>query len=120
MESLRKIMPRQSSINGHPFLGQDEESGEATETPAEGEESEPAAEGEESTEESGDGESETIVPELTREERYQKTITNFKYFNRGFEGDNLALNFTECGESSIYWFYWELQTYRIKRYYGNY
>lgn len=46
-------------------------------------------------------------------------MRNFHYFNRGFKGDELATNFSTCGNRSAYWIYWELQTYQVKLRYGN-
>ena len=46
-------------------------------------------------------------------------MENFHYFNLGFKGDELATNFSNCGNRSAYWQYWELPTYQVKLLYGN-
>jgi len=50
---------------------------------------------------------------------YEKSLRNFKYFNLGFKGDELAANFSSCGDRAAYWYYLELETYTIKLSYGN-
>ena len=47
-------------------------------------------------------------------------MRNVYWFNRGFKGDELAANFSNCLESVPYWYYWELQTYQIKLMYGDF
>lgn len=50
---------------------------------------------------------------------YEKVLNNFRYFNHGFKGDELALNFSNCAEQGAYWKWLELQTYSIKVKFGN-
>ena len=46
-------------------------------------------------------------------------MKNFYYFERGFKGTELASNFSSCGNRSAYWYYWEMQTWKVKLRYGN-
>ena len=46
-------------------------------------------------------------------------MANFHHFNRGFKGDDLAPNFTNCGNRSVFWYFAEYQTYQVKMVYGN-
>ena len=65
---------------------------------------------------STDTEEEQVVPELTPKQRAEQS---FYYFNLGFEGDQLAANFTNCAIRAIYWRYIERVTYDIKIRYGT-
>ena len=56
-------------------------------------------------------------PDLTP---YERKYRNFMYFNKGFKGHELARNFTNCGSTSIYWYYFETQTYFVKLHYGDF
>ena len=52
-------------------------------------------------------------------EDYQKGLRNFQYFNAGFKGDELAANFSTCGDRGAYYYYLERPTYKIKMMYGD-
>jgi len=45
---------------------------------------------------------------LSVEEQHKKALKGFYYFNKGFQGDELASNFTTCGNRSAYWFFYEI------------
>ena len=47
-------------------------------------------------------------------------MRNVYWFNRGFKGDELAANFSNCIERGPYWYFWELQTYQIKLQYADF
>jgi len=38
---------------------------------------------------------------------YERKRRNFSFFNRGFKGHEIARNFSNCGSTSIYWYYRE-------------
>jgi hypothetical protein len=50
---------------------------------------------------------------------YEKFRKTFYYFNTGFKGDQLAANFSNCGETYPYWFYLQKEIFMIKLRYGN-
>lgn len=47
-------------------------------------------------------------------------IRNYISFNYGFEGDYFAANFSTCTISMINWYFFELNTYKIKMRYADY
>ena len=51
---------------------------------------------------------------------YEYTMRNVYWFNRGFKGDELAANFSNCIERGPYWYFWELETYQIKLRYADF
>jgi len=58
----------------------------------------------------------TVVEELSLQE---EALRYFHHFNRGFKGDELATNFTNCGNRSVFWYFAEYQTYKVKMVYGD-
>ena len=46
-------------------------------------------------------------------------LVRFQSFNQGFNGTELASNFTNCAYEFLIWRYWELPTYKIKTKYAN-
>lgn len=53
------------------------------------------------------------------EEAHRDALKDFYYFNKGFKGDELATNFTACGNRSAYWYYYELATIQVKLRYST-
>ena len=51
---------------------------------------------------------------------YEYVRRNFYFFNRGFKGHELARNFSNCGMNSIYWWFFEIQTYEVKMTYSSF
>ena len=84
-----------------------------------------ATDGEE-TADTGDGESDAadevdaeIIETLSLEEQHKNALKDFYYFNRGFKGDELATNFTACGNRTAYWYFYELATIQVKLLYST-
>ena len=51
---------------------------------------------------------------------YEWHLRNFRYFNKGFKGRDLARNFSNCGEDGIFWWFYERETYSLKMKYGDF
>lgn len=51
---------------------------------------------------------------------FTKNMRNFIAFNYGFEGDYFAANFSTATISLLQWWYFEVNTYRIKLKYASY
>lgn len=56
---------------------------------------------------------------LSIEEQHKQALRDFHYFNKGFKGDELATNFTACGNRSAYWYFFELETIQVKLRYST-
>ena len=98
-------MPRSSQIN-RPIVRQDDDSGEVTD--GEGEVESDAAE-----------DVDEDLASLSLEEQHKNALRDFYYFNKGFKGDELATNFTTCGNRSAYWYFYELATIQVKLLYST-
>ena len=102
-------MSRSSQIN-RPIVRQDDESSEVTETEEEEEGGVESDVAEDVDEE---------IESLSLEEQHKNALKDFYYFNKGFKGDELATNFTTCGNRSAYWYFYELATIQVKLLYST-
>lgn len=59
------------------------------------------------------------IETLSLEEQHKNALRDFYYFNRGFKGDELATNFTACGNRTAYWYFYELATIQVKLLYST-
>ena len=99
-------MSRSSQIN-RPIVRQDNDSSEVTEGEEGGVESDVAEDVDEE------------IESLSLEEQHKNALKDFYYFNKGFKGDELATNFTTCGNRSAYWYFYELATIQVKLLYST-
>ena len=58
--------------------------------------------------------------ELTIEEQYRNKLNNFRAFEYGLEGDKFAANFSTCAIHGLTWYFYELNTFKVKLRYASY
>lgn len=56
----------------------------------------------------------------TPEETYQNNLNNFKAFEYGLDGDRFAANFSNCAIATLDWWFYEVNTFKVKMHYANY
>ena len=58
--------------------------------------------------------------EQSIEEKFTSKLNNFKAFNYGLDGDYFAANFSTCAEHALSWWFYEVNTYKVKLKYASY
>ena len=107
-EASRALLSRVSHIN-QPTVRQSTDGEEPADSTEDGDGSESDATDEVDAE----------IESLSLEEQHKNALKDFYYFNRGFKGDELATNFTACGNRTAYWYYYELATIQVKLLYST-
>ena len=59
-------------------------------------------------------------PELSIEERYAEVLNHFRAFEFGLDGDQFAANFSTCSINTLTWWFYEVNTYKVKLRYADF